>query len=285
LKRIHLILLAAMAMCVFASVGASSASAAVEGPLWLVNGVRYDCEKEAPSGVRYQSLLECLANLHGGSGEWRALELTGTTGVLKLDQAALVLASKLAGSGNFTLKTSLITIECTAVHAHGDIIGGNPGRDHEFIRFTGCFVKGKTDAECHVNSPGEPDGSIATYALTELVYLEENVNGEIGDLFSPVSGTTFVELQINGTKCPLFTKGEQEVKGNVVGEASPIATMAKKGVLKFPTSPIGEVFLRESGAWTKISVGLSVFGVVKAAQIGETEVELSSGEEWGVTHT
>jgi hypothetical protein len=278
-----------MAMCVVASVGAASASAAVEGPLWLVNGVRYDCNKVTAGTGKFNTLLECLGGPKEGSAlEWELQTLTGTSGKLELDQSALALASKLAGSGNFKLKAgSLITVECTTLTSPTTLVGGMPGKDHAKIQFSGCSVAGKTQAECMVHSPGKALESkeIETEAKTELVYLKESTTGGVGDLFEPESGSTFVELVVEGTSCPTFTQGTNKVEGSVIGEAVPIGTMAKVGVLKFPTPIIAKGFRLENGKFKEFKSSLKVFSIIGAEQIGEAEVMLNSEEEWGVTPT
>jgi hypothetical protein len=284
-KRIQLILLAAMAMCAFASAAASSASAA--GPLWLVNGIRYDCHEGSGGLNTYSTLLNCLNDTGRGGTGWTDLELTGTSGLLLLDQSALALAVNKAGNV-FKLKTSLITIECTSLHSHINLIGGTPAKDMATIEFTGCSVEGKTATECHVNSPGQPEGSITTSANTEVIYLgtekeAEKEEGKLGDLFTPESGETFVELVVNGTKCPTFTKGEQEVKGSVIGEIKPVESMGKVGEQIFPTTSIAKGWQWTSAKKVKeVKASLKVFGVINAVQIGEAEVMLGTNEEWGV---
>jgi hypothetical protein len=149
-------------------------------------------------------------------------------------------------------------------------------------------VEGESHKECTVHSPGEAVGTIATAAKTEVVYLgkEEEAKkeeGKLGDLFTPVSGETFVEIDIGGSGCPIFSKGEQEVKGSVIGEITPVATMAKIGTEIFPSKAIKKAYKWESAGTVKeVKAELDVFGVIEAVQIGEAEVELESGEEWGV---
>jgi hypothetical protein len=284
MKRMQLILLAAMAVCAFVSFSATSAMAA--GPLWLVNGVRYDCEKAGP-GHKFDTLLNCLKGSPELGGEWELSTLTGTSGKLLLDQSALALGLNL---GTFKLHTSLITIECTSLDSPTSLVGGTPGKDHAIIIFKGCSVEGKTSTECHVNSPGEPVGTIATSAKTELVYIgtkeeAEKETGPLGDLFEPEeSGKPFVTLEVAGTKCPIFTEGTNKVEGSVVGEATPVETMGTEGMLKFPSPIIGKAFRWvKAGEVTEVKPSLKVFGFVNAEQIGLADVKLLSGEEWGVT--
>jgi alpha-D-ribose 1-methylphosphonate 5-triphosphate synthase subunit PhnG len=285
--RIRLILLAALAMAavsVAAGAGASSAFAG-NGPLWLVNGTRFDCQKETG---QYKTLLECLSGGAGSTGqEWNLKELTGTSGLLKLDQGVLALALNLSGNTNFTLHTSNITIICKHMNSNIVLVGGTPAKDHATIHFLECEVEGHST--CTVNSPGATVGLIQVPTIkSEVIYLgteaeAKKEEGKMGDLFSPESGTTFVELVIGGTGCPLFTKGEQEVKGTVIGEIEPIGTMGKLGLQVFPATAIKKGYRwLKSGEVEELTSSLKVFGVIEATQIGEAEVMLNSNEEWGV---
>jgi hypothetical protein len=217
-------------------------------------------------------------------GTWERITLTGTSGPLLADQIGLALATKKAGSAKFKLHTSVITIECTTLSSPTTLIGGMPAKDYAEIKFSGCTVEGH--ASCTVNSPGEAVGSITTAANTEVVYLKKEEGGKLGDLFTPVEGETFVELVIGGTGCPLFTKGEQEVKGSVIGEIKPVNSMSKTGELIFPgEGGITKAYKWNGGTLEEVKASLKVFSVINAEQIGESEVMLNSNEEWGVTTT
>jgi hypothetical protein len=243
MTRARRILLTALAACLVGGVGAAPALA---GPVWVVEG-----------------------------SELEAGKTSNTT------------ARKASGSGNFKLKTSLITIECKSATSTGTIIGGVPGTGTAKVKFTECFVKGKTEAECHVNSPGESVGTIVTEAKRELVYLGSETEakkeeGELGLLFSPKSGETFVEIQVNGTKCPLFTKGGQEVKGNVIAEVAPVNSEAKVERLIFPAPPITKAFRWiKAGEVEEVKASLKAFGIIGVELIGEAEVELEGKEQFG----
>lgn len=293
MKRIRLILLAAMTMAtmlVISGVGASSALAA-SGPLWLVNNFK-ECQFTQPNG-NYSTLPECVKNENFGAGSnWSAVLTSGLLGPNV--QGGGIPASAL-NLGNFVLHTSLITIICKHMHSEVALLGGVPAQDDANIHFLECEVEGHSS--CTVNSPGASTGLIlVTGVKTKVIYLgtkkeAEKEEGKLGDLFTPAggatSGETFVELVIGGTGCPLFTKGEQEVKGSVIGEIAPVNSMAKEGKQIFPTTAIKE-------GWQWVSKGkvepvekvsLNVFGVIEAVQSGEADVSLNSGEEWGVTRS
>ena len=70
----------------------------------------------------------------------------------------------------------------------------------------------------------------------------------------PEVGETFVTLVLGGGSCPIFTEGEREVKGSVIGEAVPIETMAKSGHLKFKNPAIKTGWLYEGKEGGKAKV-------------------------------
>jgi len=178
----------------------------------------------------------------------------------------------------FTLKAgSLITIVCGKATATGTIDGGEPGTDNSKITFAECVVKGD-ESTCHVNSPKAKEGTIETEAKTELVFLNKEET-KVGDLFTPESGSTFVELDVAGTKCPSLTKGTNKVEGSVAAEVKPVGEEVKIGELIFPTKAIKSV-VRAGGS--EVSVGITVFGIIEAVLNGETSVELESGKAFGV---
>ena len=247
-SRIRLILVAALAVFALSAVAASSASAA--GPLWLNASGKLASSSE--------SLLALGLNL-----------------------------------GHFTLTAgSLITILCEHLHAHTTLLGGMPAKDDTHLHFLNCTVVGHPN--CTVNSPGAEVGLILVSGVkSEVVYLgtqteAEAEKGKLGDLFTPsggkTSGETFVELVIGGSGCPLFTKGEQEVKGSVIGEITPVNSMGTEGKQIFPSTAIKSAWRwLGKGSVEEVTAGLDVFGVIEAIQSGEADIWLENGEEWGVT--
>jgi hypothetical protein len=97
------------------------------------------------------------------------------------------------------------------------LVGGTPGKDHGIILKRECTIEGKTETECHVNSPGEPAGSITYAVKSVLVYIgtkeeAKKEEGKLGDLLEPEEGTTFVTIEVAGTNCPIFTKEQTKSK-------------------------------------------------------------------------
>jgi hypothetical protein len=286
-KRIHLILFAAIVMSAIGSIGASSALAI--GPLWLVEGEGYHC-RQVTTGGQFTSLLNCLSAglAPAGSEKWELLALT-INGSLPLHSGALILSLSLS---TFTLKAgSLITIECKHEDDEGTIQGGVPGKNHELVTFLECSVNGHE--KCTVNSPEEPAGKIMVTAKTELVLRKEGgiATNNLLDLFEPESGETFVRIVLTSIEgsghCPIFTEGETEVKGSVAAQLEPeVEGAVSEGMLTFPTTPIKEVYrwTGESGGenqFKKEKVSLKAFGIIEDVESGLADVHLTHGGKLG----
>jgi hypothetical protein len=286
-RRIHLILLAAIGLSAIGGIGASSALAI--GPLWLVEGEGYHC-RAVTTGGQFTSLLNCLSAglAPAGSEKWESLALT-INGSLPLDSGVLVLSLSL---GTFTLRISpILTIECKHEDDEGTIQGGITGKNHELVTFLECSIV--SHPKCTVNGTGEPAGKIMVTAKTELVLRKESgtAKNNLLDLFEPDSGGTFVNLVLTSIEgsgnCPIFTEGEMEVKGSVAAQLEPEEEgPAGENMLKFPTTPIKEVF-RWTGEsegeneFKKEKVSLKSFGSVEVVESGLADVHLTHGGRLG----
>jgi len=282
MRQVRLVALMVSATCVFLILGAASALAS--GPLWLVKGMRFDCEKVIPPNGVYKSLLECLGGPVNPSGakEWSPLLLT-RNGRLTLDQGARTLLK-----GKLIIKFgSLLTIVCKNVIIHKTLVGGNPGRAHLVILKRECEVEGHPS--CTVNSVGEPAGSIVYEAKGELVYLgtkeeAEKEEGKLGLLMVPEEGETFTTIEVGGSGCPLFTKGEEELQGSAIAEVTPVNATATAGKEILPATTINHGWKWISkGKVKEVTAELDAFGILEAAPSGELEGEIEGGEEWGAS--
>jgi hypothetical protein len=282
-RRVHLILLVALATMAVSVVGASSAVAA-GGPLWLVKGETYDCEQVAGGTGEFNTLLECLGGLaESGSLEWKLKTLANHNGSLELDEGALILALNL---GSFKLKAgNVATITCTALHAVGSVVGGIPGKNHEVITFTGCTVG--TLSNCDVRSIEggvlTPIGTVVMKSRTELVLrtLASKANN-LAVLFEPEHGGgafTTLKLESLGALGCLGFAGEQAVTGSVASIFEPSdESSVEEGMLTFPTEPISKAFRwnPNTGEHEEIKIGLKEFGTT-VEQLGLADVILKDG--------
>jgi len=276
-------LVAACALLAFANANVWAA-----GPSWLVDGARFDCEK-ATEGARYKTLLECLGGERSTTEEkWERNALASTSGKLLAGQGA---SFEAVNTSKFKLKAgSEITLECDVMSSTGTLDGGPPAKSHLAIVLKDCSVEGRSEGECHVSSAGRPVGTIATDAESEVVYLgtkkeAEKEEGLLGELYVPEQGEVFATIVIDGTDCPTFSKGEQELKGNVIAEIEPINSMAKTETTAFPSTSIddGWRWVSKGKVEEILAVGLHWFGIIEMVLTGEAEAQLESSEEWGVT--
>lgn len=115
------------------------------------------------------------------------------------------------------------TIKCTASTSAGEITSATTvGK--VVVTFTGCEDKGK---KCK-SSSGAASGEIKTVSLKgELgeVATAEAASG-VGELLTPESGSKYVSIE----SCTLFPV---EVTGSVIGEVTPINTLATTGKLVY----------------------------------------------------
>ncbi len=184
-------------------------------------------------------------------------------------------------SGAQVLSASSIEIECPTVSATGgEIKGTEPGTDGETLVYGGCKDKTKPGCEARTKGGGTA-GQIATNALSSEVYYQESTPNEFTDtVFTPASGTTFVEIEMKTVteSCPVISSAT--VEGSVAVEDE--TGEREVQTLTAPKTPIKEVFTA-SGAGVK--VGLKAFGFVEAKYIGKDKVKLSGtkkGSVWGV---
>jgi hypothetical protein len=193
-------------------------------------------------------------------------------------------------TSSITFHSSFITITCTEASSNGTLTGGAPGTGSAEVTFTGCTVEGKTESECHVNSPGKPVGTLAIDAKTELLYIgskgeAEKESGAIGEALIPKEGETLAVVSFNGTACPTLTKGELKITGDVIAEGTPVNSEASTEKLSFPATSISTAYRTESGKTEEVKAGLKAFGIVSVTLSGKMSVELTSGEKFGLWRT
>jgi hypothetical protein len=180
-RKIAVALLACMAV---AAVSANAAQAQ-----WTIGGIVADQETAGTAlGVGSHETVEI--NKHEGS--------------------ELVLHSTVLGA---PITLTAANVHC-AVGAECTIDGENFGTNHSTgkLEFTGVTVDPST---CSV-----PGGKLTTTALKDEVIDDTKVEGSkvVFDKFSPASGTTFVEVTLEGAECP-FNEVTAPVTGTATGEA------------------------------------------------------------------
>jgi hypothetical protein len=183
----------------------------------------------------------------------------------------LVLTSTVLGAP-LTLKATGIeclssTIETNA--AGEDLSAGT-------LKFTGVTVEPST---CSV-----PGGTLTTAALKDKVEMDATSGSTVVfDKFSPVSGTTFVTVKLEGASCPLAGV-EAPVKGSAAGEAvhtnaggtgfesNKTGTLTKVQTLLFgsaqQTTGGGSLTLGTAAATLSGAVDNSLSGALKGSPFG-----------------
>jgi len=142
--------------------------------------------------------------------------------------------AKLTGSEN--VKTSgsnmkleiegVATIKCSTMTGTGLITA--PRSDSGSISFTGCEVVGLSSV-CSVHGVGNAVGTITPGALaTELKLVAPST---VYDVFKPASGTTFVEIVIEGASCSVANT--YPITGEVAGLGEPLGTEKVEQPLTF----------------------------------------------------
>jgi len=196
----------------------------------------------------------------------------------------------------FELTNALgVKIRCaTQSTEQGVLLGsnpGNPGKDNEIVVFAGCLLEagnGFPNCELASTSHGTTTTTLSTTSLkSEQV---ENVEGgKVGkklleEFFPAVAANGFITLNFTGTGCTLF---QAKVSGSVAAES--LLDNAGLGnvelgqapqertswIVKFPATPIKEVWLISEGVGKAVKVGQETFGA-ESDQFGESLVLLAS---------
>jgi len=210
--KVRVVMLALTAVFV-ASASASVAQAAT-GPVWRVN-------KNVLATKEVDAITDSLV-------EGTVAKLTGTV----------------AGTA--------VTITCSTVMSSGELIGGNPGKDKEEIRFTNCKLLGSEEGKCAV--------SVApTHALSELDHAIGG--GKILVDFYPEPGKPFTTITISGGTCITKVSGPAGEVKMAAGAGYGVACETTEGeelvinTLHCPETAITEVEQGEQNQ-RKIKVGL-----------------------------
>jgi len=179
-----------------------------------------------------------------------------------------------ASSTTFALSTPAlgVTITCKALTVEkGVLLGSNegqPGKDNEINKFTGCGVEGN-------GSPCEPTGGTITTNPVTSELVESIGNGPNGhgkqllEEFRPTVGTTFVVINFTGSGCKaaqsivtgsVAAEVRTDNSANEVVELNTAAKEATSWLVNFPATAISEVLLiNTKGESENVKVGLEAF--------------------------
>ena len=202
--------------------------------------------------------------------------------------SALTGSGAITGSanGNQELTSALAkTITCKKVEGVGaEIFNGSEsgklhGEDSETLKYTECEYG--TEKTCTVGTKGKSTpGTIETQALkSQLAYKEkkEAEKEEVTEtdtltIFKP-SGSAFVELEFNGTGCPLLSNVTVEGSVSVNNTETPLKELNTHG-LEAPATAIKAGWVNKGGKSEEIKTSLKAFGST-AGYIGKSFALLS----------
>jgi hypothetical protein len=179
--------------------------------------------------------------------------------------------------GKGTLEVESVTT-CTSLKlaAGGLIVGGKPGKsEKEKIEFGGCTatVGGSKCEKVEVEN---------VLTSNEIVTVKKpaSLEGDLAVLFTPGSGEVFSKIKF--TKCGfIFGSPKAEITGSVAALVASPKTEAVSGALQYK---VGETEITEvtNSEGKSKTVGLFNEKTKKATIEGEANVELVSGEKYGV---
>jgi hypothetical protein len=188
-----------------------------------------------------------------------------------------------AANGNQELTSALAeTITCKKVEGVGAEIEnetGPHGIDKETLKYTECVYG--TKGTCTVGTKGKSTpGTIETQALkSQLAYKEkkEAEKEEVTEtdtltIFKP-SGSAFVELEFNGTGCPLLSNVTVEGSVSVNNTETPLVELSTHG-LEAPATSIKAGWVNKGGKSEEIKTSLKAFGST-AGYVGNSTVTLT----------
>jgi hypothetical protein len=202
---------------------------------------------------------------------------------LEADKTLAITAKALKA---FKLTSGAIVIQCAKLGVSSAYIVGSTGKNGgtsvETLKFTECSVTGNGTA-CEVENK-----AITTVPVkNELVFEETGRVGELGVLFVPLEGETFVTIKFTGT----CTAKTFSLTGSFVGLLLEVSTGASPvnvgkeientslAITFLPNSPI-KAFLLAEGVLTEHEDELVEFGKPTTLE-GEALIELATPKKSG----
>jgi hypothetical protein len=191
-------------------------------------------------------------------------------------------------NGNQVLKAPGVEIVCTALSASGELLGSGaegPGTNTETLTYKSCTVTGHSS--CVAKSPGASNGEIKTNLLnSKLAWAEKesaekelaNENGTV-TVFTPASGTTFVEIELTPLGSCGFTPTDTTVKGSVVATNVQKTATEEKETNEISSTGAAKYFVNPGAKEEK--AGLTAFGL-EASYKGKDKITLTSKSVFGV---
>jgi hypothetical protein len=210
-------------------------------------------------------------------------KLTGTENI----EAKAVTTQELTSSAAKTISCKKVALNTGAAHFIENM--GSPlfgGEDKETLTYSECTYP---ESGCHVKNKGGTNGTIVTDALTSLLAYkteaeaekEEVKKGTTLTVFKPASGSTFVEIEFEGSGCPIITSAS--VEGSVAVEndgevGTEPGAEATTHEITAPSTLIKKAYCNEGGAPKEVKTEFKVFGgLASAGYIGTSLVSIEGG--------
>jgi Trypsin len=204
---------------------------------------------------------------------------------LKVGQTHNITAKAFSASFRLSTPAAGVEIACEKVTVKDGVLlgseSGTEGKNSEVAELSGsCAVTGN-GTSCKVTEP-----IVTEPLLSELVDNVEKsgVGKKLLVLFAPISGTKFATLKFTGTCTVKETKATGNVAAEVLTdpgeetvELGQSAKQAASWLLKYPETPVTEVWLVSGGAGKVVNVELTAFGD-SSAEIGTVLVSLANSK-------
>jgi hypothetical protein len=215
--------------------------------------------------------------------EWKVAgtTLTGTKNI----EAKAVNTQELTSSAAKTISCKQVAATGSAHLIENISSPAIGGTDMETLTYSECTYP---ESGCHVKNKGGTNGTIVTNALTsELAYktAEEAENEEVKKgttvtVFKPLSGSTFVEIEFEGSGCPIISNASVEgsvAVENVGAAGTESGAEATSHELNAPSTLIKKAYYNDGGTKEEKTEFKVFGGLASAGYVGKSSVTIEGG--------
>ncbi len=175
---------------------------------------------------------------------------------------AVVKTGFTSSSGAGTMYTKgAAEISCSSSSATGNIKGTKEVAN-VVVTFSGCTAKNlSNESTCSAKSEGQSEGTIVTEKLVGKL-VKTSVGTKVGQVLKPASGSTYVKVIAS-----CLALEDTTVKGEIVGEVSPLKEAAETGKLVYNVNAKKEQAINEYSYEGKEHTGavLKAFGLIESS--------------------
>jgi len=254
--------------------------------------LRYEKEQTATMkrfrmiGVALLAVFALGAVAASASAETAPYFTVGGTRLVK--GATHNIAARVYNGNSFTLTGGGLKITCTTLKTSGGVLlgsnAGEPGKDNEIVEFSGCsLVEGNGAPGCELEGTTITTNALISEQVESVVnsknggqllevFRAAGTNGFVTLHFTPESKCTLTEAVVSGSTVAEILKDETAEGKIELGQAP---TQATSYLVKFPATPIKQVWLISNGTGKIAKTGQTVFGN-ESVQTGTSLVLLAS---------